>query len=88
MLTPDKEEIYLKRLLAAVASALIFFVIIILAFLCCVGCTELPQLAQAVDDIETDTAIRIEVDKEAINKQTDVEVKVSIKNKDNQNAIR
>lgn len=42
----------------------------------------MPELFKAVDDIATDTAIKVEVDKEAFQKDTDVSVAVEVKNKD------
>ncbi|CDZ81842.1 hypothetical protein BN1013_02378 [Candidatus Rubidus massiliensis] len=46
------------------------------------GCAAMPELFKAVDDIATDTAIKVEVDKEAFQKDTDVSVAVEVKNKD------
>lgn len=46
------------------------------------GCAAMPELFKAVDDIATDTAVKVEVDKEAFQKDTDVSVSVEVKNKD------
>ena len=42
----------------------------------------MPELFKTVDDVATDTAIRVEVDKEALQKDTDVEITVHVLNKD------
>lgn len=44
------------------------------------ACQTLPQLYQTAEDIADDTAIKIEVSREAISKQTDVAVTVDVKN--------
>jgi len=46
------------------------------------SCSALPQLAQTMDDIETDNAIRIEVQKESLQKSTDLQIQISVTNKD------
>lgn len=47
------------------------------------GCAEvMPGLFKAVDDIETDQAIRVEIDKEALQKDTNIHVIVDVVNKD------
>ena len=47
------------------------------------GCAQMmPGLFQAVEDIETDTAIRLEVDKSAIQKETDININIQVTNKD------
>lgn len=46
------------------------------------SCTAMPELFKTVDDVATDTAIRVEVDKEALQKDTDVEITVHVLNKD------
>ena len=51
-----------------------------LLFLLLTGCTALPQLFQSVDDIATDDAIQVIVSREALNKDTDVDVQVNLKN--------
>lgn len=42
----------------------------------------MPELFKAVDDIATDTAVKVEIDKEAFQKDTDVTVSIEVKNKD------
>lgn len=44
------------------------------------SCNTLPQLYQAAEDIADDTAIKISISKEAIQKQTDVTISVEVKN--------
>lgn len=47
------------------------------------GCAAIPELFKTLDDVETDTAIKVEVDKEAFQKDTDVSVSIEVKNKEN-----
>jgi len=44
------------------------------------GCQTLPSLYQAAEDIADDTAIKVEVSREAISKQTDVNLTIDVKN--------
>lgn len=47
------------------------------------GCSAMmPELFKTVDDIATDTALKVEIDKEAFQKDTDVSVSIEVKNKD------
>jgi hypothetical protein len=46
------------------------------------SCQYLPQVAQDVEEIATDTAIKIEVSRETFQKETDLEINVSVQNKD------
>ena len=55
---------------------------LILLALLCTSCQALPQLFQATEDIADDTAVKVEVSKEAIAKETDLSVDVKITNKD------
>lgn len=58
------------------------FLFVSLVFLL-TGCAAmLPELFKAVDDIATDTAVKVEIDKEAFQKDTDVTVSIEVKNKD------
>lgn len=44
------------------------------------SCQTLPQLYQAAEDIADDGAIKIEVSKEAIQKNTDLLISIDLKN--------
>jgi hypothetical protein len=46
------------------------------------SCSTLPQLYQAAEDIADDTAIKVEVSRETLQKDTDVEININVKNKD------
>lgn len=46
------------------------------------GCQALPQLADDIEKIATDDAIKVTVTKEAMQKETDLTVQVDVKNKD------
>jgi hypothetical protein len=48
------------------------------------SCQFIPEIAKNVEDIATDTAIRIEISRETFQKETDLEVNVNVKNKDEQ----
>lgn len=53
-------------------------------FILLTGCASLPDLFKTVDDIATDDAITVKVDRDAIQKDTDVQINVTVKNKDDQ----
>jgi hypothetical protein len=55
-------------------------------FIFLTSCTALPQLYQAAEDIADDNAIKLEISREAINKQTDVNVVIEVKN--NQEVVK
>lgn len=61
----------------------VFFVSLFLS-----GCTALPQLSQSLEHIATDDAIKISVDKDAFQKQTDVRVTVEVINRDHPDETR
>ena len=46
------------------------------------SCNTLPQLYQSIDDIATDDAVTIKVDRDCFQKDTDVSISVQVKNKD------
>jgi hypothetical protein len=46
------------------------------------GCQYLPQVAQDIENIATDTAIRVEVSRETFLKETDLEININVQNKD------
>jgi len=45
-----------------------------------VSCNTLPQLYQAAEDIANDDALQVIISREAIQKQTDVNITVEVKN--------
>lgn len=49
-------------------------------FIIFTSCNTLPQLYQAAEDIADDSAIQVIVSREAIQKQTDINVYVDVKN--------
>ena len=51
------------------------------------SCNAMPQLFTAVDDIATKSAISVEVDKNAMQKETDVSVNVNVTNKDKKDGV-
>lgn len=71
---------------SAVITALITCLGLIAMTLILFGCQNLPQLAQSIEEIATDDAITIQVDRDAIKKDTDVYINVKVLNKDKQNA--
>lgn len=44
------------------------------------SCTAIPDVAKTLDDIATDNAIKIEVNKEALQKDSNVKINVDILN--------
>jgi len=56
--------------------------IIIVTFLTVLtACNTLPQLYQAAEDIADDIAVKIEISREAIQKETDITLSLDVKNK-------
>jgi hypothetical protein len=49
-----------------------------------VGCQYLPQVAQDIEELATDTAIKIEVSRETFQKETDLSITIKVQNKDEQ----
>ncbi len=48
------------------------------------ACQYIPDMAKDIDDIATDTAIKVEVSRETIKKETDLEININVQNKDQQ----
>lgn len=47
------------------------------------ACQYLPQLAKDIEEVETDTAIRLEVSREMFQKkETDFQINITVQNKD------
>jgi starvation-inducible outer membrane lipoprotein len=46
------------------------------------GCAALPSFFQTAEDIADDTAIKVEVSRETFQKETDLNIQVNVKNKD------
>ncbi len=46
------------------------------------SCSSMPQFFQAAEQIATDTAIKIEISKETIQEETDLEVCVNVTNQE------
>jgi len=46
------------------------------------SCGALPQLFQATEDVADDTAIKVEVSKEALAREPDLRIQIDVKNKD------
>jgi hypothetical protein len=44
------------------------------------GCNYLPEIAKDIDDIATDCAIKVEIDKAAMQKDTNVNINVGVTN--------
>ena len=69
--------VWVKNLKVGVKMRLITFSLSALFF---TSCQSLPQFYQAAEDIANDTAIGIEVSKEAIAGGKDIQVQVNVKN--------
>jgi hypothetical protein len=46
------------------------------------SCQYVPDMAKDIESIETDTAIRIEVSRETLQKDTDLDISINVHNKD------
>ena len=77
----DNDKIGQQVLLVGSIISVITVVAIILCF---TSCQYLPQLANDATEVADDTAIKTEISKEAIQKDTDLSVYIIIKNKDEQ----
>ena len=51
------------------------------------GCQFVPQVAKDIEDVATDTAIKIEVSRETFLKETDLQISVNVQNKDQPAAV-
>lgn len=58
---------------------IVFFASLIPLF---ASCSQMPSLFQAIEDIQTQESVRVVVDKDAVNQNSDLEVNVNLKNKD------
>ena len=59
------------------------FISLVVLSMLLTGCAQLlPGLFSAVEDIETQEAITLTVDKEAFQKDTDVKISIEVTNKD------
>ena len=56
--------------------------ILVLIGLSMTSCAAMPSLFHAAEDIANDTAVKVEVSREAIQKQTDINLSLDVKNKD------
>lgn len=46
------------------------------------SCAAMPEFLKTADDVLTDGVIQVQIDKEAFGKETDIEVNITIKNKE------
>ncbi len=56
------------------------YLIFFFAFL--TSCQYLPDISKDIENIATDTAIKVEVSRETFMKETDLEININVKNKD------
>jgi hypothetical protein len=77
----EPQEVGVKHFIYFSLLFIVFFIITCgLIFLC--SCQYIPDIAKDVDDIATDTAIKIEVSRETFLKDTDLDLSVKVNNKD------
>lgn len=57
-----------------------YYLLLLMPFI--TGCQYLPQVAQDIESIATDTAIKVEISKETFQKETDLEISINVQNKD------
>jgi len=74
----DKESLTVSAIITVLITSLGFIAMTLVLF----GCQYLPQVAESIEQIATDDAISIQIDKDAFQKDTDVSVTVQIKNKE------
>ena len=75
------EEIRIRKIIYSSFLILVFLVFLFfLLFLS--SCQYIPDMAKDIDDIATDTAIKIEVSRETFQKDTDLDISVQVNNKD------
>lgn len=46
------------------------------------SCQYLPDMAKDIENIATDTAIKLEVSRELFQKETDLEININVQNKE------
>lgn len=73
---------------ASTMNKLKFKIINLLVFLGASSCQYFPQFADAIEEIATDEAISLEISRAAIQKETDVNINVSVINKDIKQAAK
>jgi hypothetical protein len=56
------------------------YLLLIIPFI--TGCQYIPEMAKDIENIATDTAIKIEVSRETFQKETDLQININVKNKD------
>ncbi len=56
--------------------------LIFLSLIFITSCQSLPQLYQTAEDIANDTAIEIEISRQAFQKETDLSIMIQVQNKD------
>jgi hypothetical protein len=61
-------------------SVISLILIVALLISCCVSCSGVHEMAKTVEDIATDTAIKVEVSRETIQKDTNAKVSVDVQN--------
>ena len=76
---PDEEKHKVNLLLAS--SLILIFLFFTTGLLILSSCSDMPDAIKAADDI-FDDAIKITVDKSALQQHTDLNVNIEIKNKD------
>jgi hypothetical protein len=79
----DPEEKLVKRAIYFFFTLSVIFILSIgLTFFC--ACQSIPKIADDIDSIATDTAIKIEISRETFQKDTDLGISVQVNNKDKQ----
>jgi hypothetical protein len=68
--------------IVALSSIAVLVAILVIVATMLSSCQYLPQVADDIEKIANNDAIIVKVDKDAFQKDTDVDVSVSVKNKD------
>lgn len=59
----------------------------LLTTLCLSSCGAMPELFKSVEEIATDDAITVKVDRDCFQKDTDVHIRIDVYNKDKPSAL-
>ena len=78
----QSQELAVSKGLLKFLAYIIFLALLIALGITLAGCAALPQFFSAAENIADDTAIRTEISKEAIQKETDLTIHVEVRNKD------
>lgn len=80
MIQQNDEERYLKNLFIGTAIFITLSLVFFLFLVVLSGCSYMPEITKAVEDIETEEAVSVRIDREAFQNRKNVVVYVQTKN--------